>query len=74
MEYSIFKRIVTRYIEENYDGLEVLSKYNKPVQDKIHEYIYPILKGEYGDTLEDVKKAIKICQEYENRFYRECLK
>lgn len=65
MEYSIYVRIATQFMNDNYSGLEVLKKYNPSVEEKLHEYMLKIMLKEYPD---DVKKAMKLNKDFCSRF------
>ena len=75
MDYLTFKKLVTKYVEDNYDGgLSVLKTYNKSVQDKVHSYIINLMLKDCSHDFKEQQKVMKQCQAYENRFYEECMK
>lgn len=73
MDYTIFKRLATQYVEENHGGLSVLSTYNKLVQDKVHIHMLKLMLAECGQDAKEIQKTIKECAAYEKRFFKECL-
>lgn len=74
MDYSTFKRLATKYVEENHGGLSVLSIYNKLVQDKVHTHMLKLMLAECDNDISTIKKTMDLCKVYEARFFKECLK
>lgn len=74
MEYSIYKKLATKYVEENHGGLNVLSSYNPYVRDKVLTHMTNLMLAECGQDIKEKQKAITESKKHAKRFFEECLK
>lgn len=56
MDYEVYKKVAMEYVLEKYGSLDVLKSYNKPLEDILVEYMYPIVQQECGGDVHDVMK------------------
>lgn len=74
MEYLEFKKLATKYVQDNHGGLETLKSYNHYVQNKVHSHMLKLILQEYEQNHTGIRKAMNECANLEKRFFEECLK
>ena len=74
MDYTTFKKLAIRYVEEHYEDISILSIYNSHVREKIHTYMVKLMLSECDQNIQKQQKAITDCKAYENRLFKEYLK
>lgn len=65
MDYSVYVRIATQFVCENYGGLDILKKQNLHIENELHSYMHKFVMAEY---ISDPKMGIKVNQEFKTRF------